>query len=204
MKRTLVAVALVVGFAAAASASTLSVVSNKATYSPGEAITLTVSGTDNGAGQVTYPSALGRLNYSSALIPDCFVGGSNVGGCSATSNAIGTGWVATQHPIGGAVSGGAVNGNSTIYAFDELNNPGGRADSLPAGNPFATLVLKAGSTPGVVNITWNASDFVWFGMPVGSATGTSFSIVSIPEPATAGLLGLGLVGLVIGGRRRRS
>jgi len=53
-------------------------------------------------------------------------------------------------------------------------------------------------------VNWGGSQLDFFGIyqyPISSPdTGTTFSI--IPEPTTATLIGLGLFGLALGGRRR--
>jgi opacity protein-like surface antigen len=59
MKRTLFVVVALVAFATAASAASLSVVSDKTTYNVGETITLTVTGDDTG-GSTSY-GIFGRL-----------------------------------------------------------------------------------------------------------------------------------------------
>ena len=83
---------------------------------------------------------------------------------------------------------------------DALNQVAGLSP-LPADTHFsATIVLSAGS-PGVVNVDWNrtpgANLLDFYG---ANGTGETFTIV--PEPTTAGLLGLGLLSLAVAGRRR--
>jgi len=182
MKRTLVVVAVVVGFAAAANAATLSVASNKTTYNVGETITLSVSGDGQGA---TAYSIFGRLLYNSAL----------VGPGTRNQTAVGTGWTL-----------GTLNSSSGISeAINQINLAGGTSNNLPAGNPFSIVTLVANAV-GVVNVNWDTVgagfQLSFFGLT--NAPGTSFTIVAVPEPATAALLSLGIVGLAVGGRRRRS
>jgi hypothetical protein len=186
MKRTLFVMAVVLGFATAASAVSLSVVSNAGTYNVGDTITLTVTGDDTG-GSPQY-SLFGRLLYSGALTDG--ICGDPI--ACAAQTAIGTGWITGTTP--------QIDGETT--AFDQLNFNGGVGDALaPGGSPFSTLQLLA-TAAGVVNVTWRASDLLFFGLDPASAVGTSFTINAVPEPTTAVMLGLGLFGLAIGGRRR--
>jgi hypothetical protein len=182
MKRTLFIVAALVAFATAASAATLSVVSDKATYNIGETITLSVSGDAQGA--TTY-GIFGRLEMSGALVD-----------ALTTTQKImkaATGWTK------GTLEINNVGPTATVEAFDQITNP---ADGMNAVNPIATITLIAQAF-GLVNVTWNqdtGSGFELGFFGITSSPGTSFTIV--PEPTTMALLGLGLVGLAMAGRRR--
>ena len=184
MKRTLFIVVALVAFAFAttAGAATLSVVSNKTTYSPGETITLNVSG--DGQGASAY-AVFGRLMYT---------GAGSVTPQTQTQKAVGTAW--TTGPL--------ANGPGFSESFNQIAGLSAlTATSLPTKNPFSTITLLAGAI-GTVNVAWNTAtgsgfELSFFGLT--NAPGTSFTI--IPEPTTAALLGLGLVGLTLGGRRRR-
>jgi hypothetical protein len=182
MKRTLFVMAVVLGFATAAGAATLSVVTDKATYSPGETVSLTLTG--NSQGEVaSFYSLIGRLTYNPALADPGTVG-------------------VALNPGPGWSDGGASQADGFVELFNFADF--GFTGNAPAYNGnvvINTATLIAGPTAGTVNLDWAAS-LSFFPSIQGARPGTSFDIVVIPEPTTAALLGLGLIGLVVGGRRR--
>lgn len=177
MKRIMIAVVAVVGFATAASAATLSVVSDQASYNVGDTITLTVTGDSQGAPTT---QIIGRLDMTAGLT-------TSVGATQTPHTSFGGGLPWSQ--------GILVNGADFQTVFNQL----GGVSPFPVDQlQIATATLVA-SNIGTVNVTWNGNlDFFGVG---GAATGTTFNIV--PEPTTAALLGLGLFGLAVAGRRER-
>jgi hypothetical protein len=191
MKRTLVVVAAVVGFATAASAGILNVfttnVSNVAQQSffVGDTILLKVTG--DGQGQASEDSIAGLLEYSGAI----------------------TNTVSFNHsqylPAGsgaGACPDAVLCNDGFAYAFSQTGGP--------VVNFTGTSVITLTATAaGVSQVTWGGTLLDFFGIYSYSSgglsipTGASFTINPvIPEPTTAGLVGLGLLGLALGGRRR--
>ena len=179
MKRTLVVVAAVVGFAAAASASTLTVFTTNSSnvaqtvFNVGDTILLKVTGVATG----TDLGIQGRLDFNAAIT-------SVVGTVQGT-------WLPT-----------IVNnsGDGFSYAFNQTSGSA-QAAINPTDTTVITLIADA---IGTSTVTWGGSSLDFFGIyqyPITDpSTGASFSI--IPEPTTATLIGLGLFGLALGGRRR--
>lgn len=188
MKRTLFVAAIVLGFATAASAATLSISSDKASYNIGETITLTLTGTSTSS--EVAKQVFAAVGYSAALTET--VSSSQV--AHTTSFGMNT-W--TQGTLN------VLDGEAEL--LNQIAGLSPQANGLGVSTATATLVAEAA---GIVTVSFlDASTFGgdvdYFDVQLASqTTGTSFTIV--PEPTVATLIGLGLVGLAVGGRRRSS
>jgi hypothetical protein len=174
--RTLIASFAALLFASTAGAATLTIVSDKPTYLPGETITLTILGDSEGAVSTTY-SLFGRLVYDSNLLHAGTVG-------TAT------------HPGGGWVDRGTSQGDGfvDVFIFADFSFTG-VAPNYDGGVVINTVTMIMGG-PGVVTLSWGSLSF----FELTSAPGITIS-TGVPEPTSAALLGLGVLALGAGRRR---
>ena len=189
MKRTLFVAAIVLGFATAANAASLSISSDQASYNVGDTITLTLSGSTTSGETTTQVYA--AVSYSSALTET--VSSSQQPHTTSFGN---NNWTQGALPV----SDGQAALLNQIAGLSPSSNGSGVSSAT------ATLVAQAAGTVVVSFIEGGSAALDYFGITTnaGAGGGTSFVINAIPEPTVASLIGLGLVGLAVGGRRRSS
>lgn len=200
MKRTLtmMAAAAVGVFAVSANALTSLTLVPSGTFMPGSLLTLTTIATSNGGETAT--GVIGNINYSNAALNA--VG--QPGGPAGPNTQVSLGTIGDALP--GWSNGGLICTTAFCTAFNQTK-------ALPAGTAGITAVPIAATffnidptTPAgtVLNFVWRTTPTTqglsWFGLT--NTAGVSVTVVPIPEPTTAALLGLGLVGLAVAGRRR--
>ncbi len=185
----------VAGFATVANSASLSVVADAASYTSGDAITLTVEGHIN----PTIGDATTNIDVRVSFTNSSFTSLS----AETATNPPPMFGPATNWTVGG--SQGTIDENGALTVFNQIQG-------LPPGGPFvnncngaftdcfvsATVVMTAGA-PGTAVFDF-ATFTSFFGE--GPQAGTTATINAIPEPTTAALMGLGLLGLAAAGRRR--
>ena len=181
-----------IGLVVTADAATLSISPDKTTYLVGERITLTVIGDDEGA---VSDRIYGRLEFDGSLVDIGVPRQTGLIGASEPWNSLIILRVGEDiellDPAGQPVGGPT---EAIVEAFHQRPAiaAGDTATNLPGVLSIVTLGAQAA---GVVNVNWHIADDLnqldFFGLT--SAPGTSFTIV--PEPGTAALFALGLLGL---------
>jgi len=185
MKRTLIAVATLIGLASAANAATLTVVADQANYLVGDTITLTVTGDTQGG---TALLVFGRLLFD-APVAAYSTGAPNQNALLAFGGALP--WVT------GPLSCGA----ASCEMMNQISPVVGQA--VTSSVPLIATVSFLATAVGTSNVNWDTNQAGGFGLDffgLNDAAGTTINV--IPEPTTAALLGLGMLGLAVAGRRR--
>jgi hypothetical protein len=183
--------AVVLGMALGAQAATLTMSTDKATYLPGETITMTILGDSEGA------EALGA--YGSVVYDTAFVS-SNAGSQTQTAlkTAAGVKWIRGALATDGVYFG-------TQDAFSQIN---GTTVAAGTTKKLTAVMTFTADSAGTASFSWleeaGGLNLNFFGLSSNALVNQPFSVDIIPEPSTAGLMGLGLIGLVLAGRRRKS
>ena len=158
----------------------LSLSADGSIYNVGDTITISVVGSSNGTTESS-TQVFAQVNFDD-------------GGALAS-------YVSSSQTQGGTFTGaipwtlGALNsGPGFAVAINQIIG----LNPLPASTDASGTIQLLASAPGVVGASIDAGTADYFGAAVPA--GISFTIV--PEPTTAGLLGLGLLSLAVAGRRR--
>ena len=166
-----------------AQAATLTITSDKSTYNISETITLTVTGDSEGG---TSNGIFGTLEYGGLVTAN---GGQSQNGLTSFGGNLPwfVGVLFVDAPHANTQDSFNQTPGATPFAADQLL--------------VATMSFHA-DVAGVANFNWRTlagnEQLNFFGLT--NANGHSVTIV--PEPTTAALLGIGLFGLAVAGRRR--
>ena len=186
MVKTLLAVVIALAGLSSAANATPSVVLGSpdpdAVYGPGETVTLTVRVTVEGE---VDDLVRGDFTFASSLVTPIAV---QINGTLPGRNPFSP-W---QGPPLGCTS-------SECTGF-WLSNTSGLAISVSVTNQLLSTITFSVNpgVSGVADFAWDMSTFDFFGLtnPQG------YSVTIVPEPSTAALLGLGVLGLAAASRRR--
>lgn len=168
-------VGLVVG---SAHAATVSIASDAASYDIGDTIVITVTTDSQGESLSSATAVVGYTGPVTSL--------TSTPALPAPAN----GWISAPTDV--------ISSPGFRLAFDAINI----ASNDPGTGFGATLTFSA-NAPGVATFTIGGNPNNGIQLDFGTATpGASVSVTIVPEPTTAALLGIGLLGFALRSRRR--
>jgi hypothetical protein len=117
--------------------------------------------------------------------------------------------VITMSPLFVGPAGAFIdNGAQVVYAIDGAIPPANNPPNLPSGTyNIGTIIWVADAgTTNISSVITSGIDVFGIGGTdiTGSVSLGTATINPVPEPGTASLLGLGLIGLIAAGRRNRA
>jgi hypothetical protein len=174
------ALALTLSISASADAATLSLFTDAADYAPGQQVTVTLIG-DSGGELDNW--MFGRLHFD----PTMFLNPSSI--LLAPESGTAEEWI-TGNPNTCVTD--------SCYMLNHIAFPD-FIGMVPTSQTLATFTATIGRS-GIANMTWD-SDLHFFGSRSDDLIAPDLSFIVLPEPTTALLVALGLVG--VGAIRRR-
>ncbi|MGE4651451.1 MAG: PEP-CTERM sorting domain-containing protein [Myxococcota bacterium] len=195
----LISTLCVLFFASSAYAASLVAIASPDPVSPGGMVQITLVGTTDPLTETTTSIDVRIVGFGTQVSTEQALSGT----CIASVGCLqGAGWTA------GGTQGTNVGGN--YIAFSQIGGltDGPITNGMAAGPtpPFLTgnstltavFMIPAPATPGVAHIMLSDAGVGFFGISGSQILGS----YGIPEPTTAALMGLGLLGLAASGRKR--